>query len=95
MRREELRPGDLLVLGHQSGFWAWRQGQRPGWWGLDEEEQSRRLRQVSYDPQGAMHYMSILQGQNLDSTGMQCLEQFFLAAKRASALVSEALIRVF
>lgn len=39
--------------------------------------------------------MSILQGQNLDSTGMQRLDRFFLAAKRASGLVSEATIRVF
>ena len=44
---------------------------------------------TSHQLQVALHYMSILQSQNLDVANFKRLDQFLATAKRAAALVSE------
>ncbi|CAJ1386875.1 unnamed protein product, partial [Effrenium voratum] len=101
---KELFHGDFLVLGSSICFFVssmvsgnadLRVQKLPTWWSLGPTERAQLVRQVlgSCAPgahQVALHYMSTLQGQNLDSRSFQRLDKFLLAAKRTAFLVAEA-----
>ncbi|CAK9087791.1 unnamed protein product [Durusdinium trenchii] len=77
------------------GSGASRVQKLPTWWSLGPKERSKMMQEIlesdsSHQLQVALHYMSVLQGQNLDSAGFQSLDQFLRSAQRAARLVSEA-----
>ena len=101
---KELRHGDFLVVGSSICFVVKSGTSPPGsnlheklptWWGLGSQDRERIMHQILPEPrreqlQGALQYMSALQGQNLDSRSFQRLDKFLISAKRAAALVVEA-----
>eukprot|EP00435_Cladocopium_sp_Y103_P034304 s1442_g8.t2 len=102
---KELFHGDFLVFGSACCFFvsleslavsdSHRVQKLPAWWALGIKERTKVMQEIldsdatSKELQVALHYMSVLQSQNLDSEGLQNLEKFLSSAKRAAKLVSE------
>eukprot|EP00438_Fugacium_kawagutii_P025270 Skav210079 [mRNA] locus=scaffold916:13413:15732:+ [translate_table: standard] len=75
----------------------------PPWWALGPRERSKMISEIrgpeanpsdsssskTSSLQVALHYVSVLQGQNLDREGVRHLDQFLANAKRAAELVAE------
>lgn len=70
------------------------------WWALGPRERSKMISEIrstgctgsstsSGSLQVALHYASVLQGQNLDREGVQNFDQFLGNAKRAAELVAQ------
>ena len=103
---KELFHGDFIVFGSSACFFvsfdnavvceSHRVLKLPTWWALGPKERTKIMQQIltseatSHQLQVALHYMSVLQSQNLDFTNFKRLDQFLATAKRAAALVSEA-----
>lgn len=102
---KELFHGDFIVFGSSACFFvsfdnavvceSHRVLKLPTWWALGPKERTKIMQQIltseatSHQLQVALHYMSVLQSQNLDFTNFKRLDQFLATAKRAAALVSE------
>lgn len=102
---KELFHGDFLVFGSACCFFvclddlavsdSHRVRKLPAWWALGMKERTKVMQEIldsdatSKELQVALHYMSVLQSQNLDSEGLRNLDKFLGSAKRAAELVSE------
>lgn len=101
----ELFHGDFLVFGSACCFFVCLENlavsnshrllKLPAWWALGMKERTKVVQEVldsdatSKELKVALHYMSVLQSQNLDSEGLRNLDKFLGSAKRAAKLVSE------